>query len=204
MDIYQNGSYASISALFGGGNQNAGHGFMESMQRFTNVAHLADKTKAKLMDMTKDYNFGAFARKIKAATNQMNKVFDYDNIKVMRTVKEIQVAKPRMQRAISANPTLKRLILNGTCEGYTDYEFDNKHIGVFDHNYQSIRNGVLCKDEGMNGEERYGMTTYQNSGGLANLSIYEKHALNITYRHLEKSIDEDLSDPTSKWDELMK
>lgn len=202
--IYSNGSYAAISALFGGSSQSAGQGFMESMQRFTNVSTIADNVKQKLMDVTKDYNFGSFARKIQATMNQMHHVFDDDVIKPLRTLADLQTAKPMMQRALSAYPRLKTLIRNGTCGGYEDYEYDNDHVGVLDHNYQSARQGVLCQDQGMNGEDRYGLTTYQNSNGLANLSLFQKHDINISYRALEKSIEsEDLRDPTSKWNELM-
>jgi len=203
--IYANGSYASISALFGGSGQQSGHSFVDSMQRFTGLANIADAAKEKLMSVTSDYNFGSFARKVKSITNQMSHVFEDDIIKPLRTLADFQTAKPMMQRVLSANIKLKRLVLNGTCEGYDDYEYDNQHVGARDHNYQSVRNGVLCTDENLKGEERFGMTSYHNTNGLSGFSIYEKHQVNITFNNLEKSIDSDeLRDPTSKWNELMK
>ena len=84
-------------------------------------------------------------RVAKAALNQASGLFMPNKIMEIRTIEQMQVAQPIMQRWIMAEPQIRQMYNDKLCHGYADTYFDINPgtVAETDYNYRAVMDGVI-------------------------------------------------------------
>jgi hypothetical protein len=128
----------------------------EDPTRSLNIANSTFFERARSV-FEENYNENAMAR-LEAVRRNLRRTWDDDDIRPLRSVEELQAAKPRMQRWVMANPFVRNLYKQGRVFGYGDSYIDHKRQGVGkDHyDYRLATNGFAT----FNDVDGYCATTY--------------------------------------------
>lgn len=89
-------------------------------------------------------NYGAAAMaRLDAVRRHMRHTWDEDDIRPLLSIEELQMAKPRMQRWVMANPYVRTLFKQGRVRGYGDSYIDHKRqgVGVDHYDFRLATNG---------------------------------------------------------------
>ena len=124
-------------------------------------------------------------------------MWDADEIRRLRTILDIQLAKSTMQRWNMANPVLRQLYHDQRVDGYSETYVDNhpNDIGENHYDYRRVMNGIAVEVD-----DRLLCTTYPDElYDERELNIEEQTDILMTWQEIERIIAEGKEDPTSKW-----
>ncbi len=101
------------------------------------------------------YNDGSIERAARRVARTVKSLLHPNAIIALDTVREIQAAKPIMQRYIMANPNIRQLYLKQLCDGYSDTYVDHHpgHIGAEHYDYRRVMDKVVRVELDENGVE---------------------------------------------------
>jgi hypothetical protein len=104
-----------------------------------------------------NYGDAAMAR-LEAVRRNLRKSWDLDEIRPLRTVEEMQNAKPVMQRWLMANPFIRTQFKQGRVAGFGDSYINHKKQGVGEdhYDYRLATSGFATFDD----ENGWKATTY--------------------------------------------
>lgn len=147
-----------------------------------------------------DINFGETARTIDKMRSEFSTVLDVDNIRVIRTVPEMQQADSKMRRVIMAAPAVRESFNNGYIAGYGELygNASPQGVGVHHFDYRWLTNGlgIVTVDEETQTKEVVFRTFFERIQE-EKLSIFEKHDAWITMEHAQALLEEQEYDFTS-------
>lgn len=130
--------------------------------------------------------------------NQAMHLMDPNWVKALTTVKDLQAARPVMQRWIMANPEVRNMWFENKVEGYHESYVDAQPglAGAAHYDYRRAINHMLQADEEA---QTWQATTYHEAlvEGDRELSHYEKKDISITWDALLHNIRTQVYDPTS-------
>jgi hypothetical protein len=136
----------------------------------------------------------------KAAINKAGSLFTPNLIKELKTLEELQTAKPMMQRYIMANPLVREMYHDLRCYGYGDsyFDFEPDKIGEDHYDFRRVFNGVLRVNEDT-GE--WFKTIYREGlrNGDNHLDPSDQIDILNTHRNIENFMLLAAKDPTSDW-----
>lgn len=157
-------------------------------------------------------HFGEKAlRNIRARIRKTASSFRKDVIRPLRTINEIQMAKPLMQRYIMANVMARIAAKAQTIDGYADsydHGFPGK-VGLNDPDFMRVIDGVIFTENEFGvgpAEDDDAWVAHQNMFDVEDerdLDIVEQADVMSTWRVLEIALAAKKKDPTSSLDENM-
>jgi len=103
-----------------------------------------------MRDVFERHNGRAALRRIRSNMTRMKDSLRRDTYRFMKTVEEMQEAKPRMQRALMAHPRMRRMELDQVIEAFVETDYLNPNwgeIGWHDSDFRRITDGVLLTDD---------------------------------------------------------
>lgn len=158
------------------------------------------------------YNGEKALRRIRQRVRKVGDVFQRDVVRRLRTVKEIQHAKPTMQRYVMANIMARIAEENQSIDAYSD-SYRNEHVGrrgFRDPDYMRVIDGIIFD------EDRFGVTVdddpenawaaYQDlndHGDERDLDVVEQADILSTWDILEMALKAKKKDPTNILNENM-
>lgn len=161
-------------------------------------------------DLFERYNGDRALRRIRARVRKVADVFSKDVIRPLRTMGDIQRAKPQMQRYIMSNVMARIAYGEQRIDGYSDsYRNDSTHrIGHRDPDFMRAIDGIIFD------EDRHGVDSstddnswvaYQdlNDSEERDLDIIEQSDILSTWDVLEAFLRSKGNDPTSILNEKM-
>lgn len=157
-----------------------------SMEFFNNAKMMFDKLSG-----------STAMRMARQAGAVVGSMWDTDDIRHLKTLLDIQVAKSTMQRWIMANPVVREMYHNQQLDGYSDSYIDlhPNDIGENHYDYRRVMNGIAVEVG-----ERLLCTTYPDElFDEKELSIEEQVDIKMTWDEVERLIRLRQEDPTSKW-----
>lgn len=212
------GGYVSIedidAELFGEPHQGTLDYLRERVERYApRVRDVFDGFFEDARDIYERFNGERALRRIRARVRKSGDVFKRDVIRPLRSVEEIQRAKPVMQRYIMANILCRIAEENQTIDAYSD-SYRNPHPGRRgwrDPDYMRVVDGIIFT------EDKYGITVsddpdnawhapqnlFENDEGERDLDIVEQADIMSTWDVLEIALRAKKKDPTSVLDEDM-
>lgn len=157
------------------------------------------------------YNGESALRRIRSRVRKTADIYNYDVVRPLRTLEEIQRAKPLMQRYLMANILCRIAEENQQIDGYSD-DYRNPFVGrkgFDDPDFMRVINGVIFL------EDRPGIDTtdHENAwhahqdlfdhNGERDLDIIEQADILSTWDVMEMHMRAKKKDPTSVLNENM-
>lgn len=156
-------------------------------------------------EMFERYNGDRALRRIRARIRKSSDYLIHDTILPLRTMDQMQKAKPIMQRYLMANPTARRYEREQRFDGYSDsYCNTHSHRPLFDDpDYMRVIDGVVFD------EDRFGVDvssdslnrtkSYQNAFDTdeRGLDLIEQSDVMTSWDYLEMMLEANGKDPTS-------
>ena len=143
-------------------------------------------------EMFERYNGEKALRRIRARVRKVSDIFSRDVVRPLRTIDEIQRAKPNMQRYIMANIMTRIAAQEQRIDGYSD-SYRNAHPerhGFADMDFMRVIDGVIFD------EDRFGVKVENEH------NAWEAHQ-DLTYNPDERDLDIiEQADILSTWDLL--
>lgn len=132
-------------------------------------------------------------RRAKAALDRFGSVFQENNIRWLRSEKEVQQAPPAMIPFIMANPVVRQLYQEQRCAGYDEDYVDRepKNIGENHTEYQLAMSGIVTDTE-----DGSFYSLWDN--GETPLTMEEQVAVHSSWDLVNCMIERGKRDPTSK------
>lgn len=105
---------------------------------------------------------GKLERMARRITRAVKSLSHSNAIVPLRTVEELQSARPAMQRYIMANPNLRALYHKQLCDGYSDTyrDLEPTKIGEDHYEYRRVMNGIVQDAIDPESGEKTWMATY--------------------------------------------
>ena len=148
--IVDGGPLAAHAMIYGETNH-ATRQFFES-QRGSSLSMLANHAKAMVPEMAKQFGYLALdstKRMIQDVRRNINWAYHGDVIRSLLNEDSLQMASPRMQRVIMAEPTVRKMWQTGQLEGYGE-EYVDLQPGARGEDtieYQRVMQGIGVYDE---------------------------------------------------------
>lgn len=142
------------------------------------------------------FNNAEFVRITRAALRKAQYVWRNDELMELKSIGEIQQAKPIMQRYIMAEPELRQMYIEQRVDGYSDTYVDLEpgRVGRDHYDYRRVVNAVFVPNE----EDNLVSTTYYETLRADDRELYptEQVAVLATWHGL-KPLLLGKDDPTS-------
>lgn len=110
-------------------------------------------------------------------------------------IEQLQTAGPVMQRWIMAEPSIRKMYLNGEVSGYAE-TYENLHgngLAAQHYDWRQVMSGIATITD-----DHFSYTTYVEDTGEDNpLSLYEKVDILRTWQQVQTALSEGEQDPTS-------
>lgn len=158
------GGRAALHALMYGDSHPGTTQYFESHrgQAFGSLTETAQR----FMDNAVD-RFGFMAqestqRLIQDVRRTVNWAWHGDYIRPLRTVADLQMASPLMQRVVMAEPTIRQMYHRQQLAGYDGLYVDNQPgvVGHDHYDYQRVMHGILTESTDEEGNEAFEFTEY--------------------------------------------
>lgn len=169
--------------------------------QYNNISTFAKDTSLEFFNNAKmmyDKLSGSTAmRMARQASAMVGTMWDADEIRYLKALTDIQLAKTVMQRWIMANPVVREMYHAQAVDGYSDTYIDLHpgDIGENHYDYRRVMNGIAVEVD-----DRILCTTYPDELlDEKELSIEEQVDILLTWDQIEKHLNERKEDPTSKW-----
>lgn len=149
------------------------------------------------------YDFSSLIDRVTGISN-VHEMDTPDLLTMALTVMELQSANLTTQRWNMANPTLRGLVHEGRCDGYSDTYFDYEpdYVGMEHTDYQEVINGFrLIDDEGLS----YAINirdTFEDPD-LMDLTVSQQTVIQSNWARIECAIAEGGEDPSSVFGEVI-
>lgn len=160
-----------------------------------------------MRDVFERHNGRNALRRIRAKATKMKDSLRRDTYRLLRTVEEMQEAKPRMQRAIMAHPRMRRMELDQLIEAFVETDYLNPNwgaIGWHDQDFRRVADGVLLSDDNLGVGPNDDQDTWIALQDLERddyderpLDIVEQHAVLDTWDFLDAALSKRQKDPSS-------
>ena len=143
------GGDALGSVLFGQPNQTT-VGYFDSVRE--RISQKADFYLNEFVETSKQIYDSIYSSRAlelsRAAINKAGALFTPDVIKELRTITELQTAKPIMRSLIMANPVVRERWQAGRCVGYGEnyFDFEPGEIGENHYDFRRVMTGVVHED----------------------------------------------------------
>lgn len=150
-------------------------------------------------------------RRIRSRVRESTNIFHKDVVRPLRTIEDIQNARPTMQRYIMANAMARLAAKAGYIDGYSDTYMTPypDRIGLSDPDFTRVIDGIIFD------EDRYGIDStdkedawisYQDMSGdpdERDLDVVQQMDILSTWDLLENMLSARQRDPTSVLNEKM-
>lgn len=188
--------------LFGMPSQSASSFVQREFDRFasTAIGEFGQQLVSQARTLYERFTNSSVVNMMQAALNQTRAITMADTIYRFNKIEDFQIAQPRMQTFIMANPTVRELYHEQRCDGYSDSYVDDQpgKIGENHTHWQMVNNGLVVEDsEGSVSWTNYS-GAFDENGGL-HLHPVQAHSVLATWRELDKIIAKGEFDPTSPW-----
>jgi hypothetical protein len=135
-------------------------------------------------------------------TAKTDHAWQSNTIHYLGTVPELQTAGPIMQRWLMAEPTIRKMYLDGEVEGYAG-SYVNHHglnIGGLHYDFRRVMDGVVTHDE-----NSYQHTQYYDDlpEGERELTLHEKADICRSWNTIVAAVETYEEDPTSPGGNLL-
>lgn len=166
----------------------------ESVEPFREMSSRYLRKSAEIFDT---FDFEAIRNKLKTVSRRWSDRFGSDEISLLSTIQDLQGARPRMRKYAMAMPRLRKLYLQGRCEGFGElYEMEDRIENVeLYHEYREVMNGSFVGDDESDAYVTYLDVLDEN--GYETLSAIEKVIIRQGWDRISEWLDEADEDPTS-------
>lgn len=150
-------------------------------------------------EVYKRYDHSEAVRLARAAARRVANIWQRDGIYYLEDIGAIQNAKPDMQRAIMADPVVRRRYhrqeIDGYSETYTDLEPGK--VGVNHYDYRQITNGIFMDED----DGELNATTYYEDlrEGDSDYDPLEQVDILRQWDRIRIILNKAKEDPTSRW-----
>lgn len=192
-----------VGALFFGNTVQQDRQFLQSQERSwiaQGVSGFVSAFTQKAEQIAQAFTSNAAEQLISNAMNNVRGLFMPDVIYSFRDARDMQIAKPRMQEYIMAQPDVRELYHKRLCDGYSDTYVDPAPgvIGVGHEAYEHVMSGVVqFNDEG------FQITHHSRAWAdedARHLSDIQQAGILYMYQEMKKIIESGSDiDITNKW-----
>lgn len=164
------------------------------------VSHVGEVTSRYLRrsaELFQGFDFEGIRDKLKSVSSRWKRRFSTDDLFELRTIDELQGARPRMRKYAMAMPRLRDLYLRGRVEGFGDaYEMTDRISDTkLYKEYREVMNGSFVGDENHDAWITYLDVFDEN--GYEELSPIEKIIVRRGWNAIAEWLEENDEDPTS-------
>lgn len=108
----------------------------------------ATRLRDNILDLVDSYIGHDSLRRAKSLARRADAVFTPDDIRILRDIGKIQQAKPRMQRWIMSDPTIREMAHLQRIEGFVGTYYDNDvgRWGQWHRDHELLHDGLITED----------------------------------------------------------
>lgn len=166
----------------------------ESIEPFKAMSSRYLRRSAEIFD---SFDFEGIRNKLKSVSQRWGDRFGSDEISLLKTINDLQGARPKNRKYAMAMPRLRKLYLQGRVEGFGDlYEMDDRieNTKLFKE-YREVMNGSFVGNDEV--DEFITYLDVLDDNGYEELSAIEKVIIRQGWDAISQWLDENDEDPTS-------